>query len=71
MFEQEVPAEGKLELNVFACRGDIEVLGHDAPDVARGGSRPADRISSPRGKATVLSWRPRDHSALTCREQRS
>ena len=31
MFEQEVPAEGKLELNVFACRGDIEVLGHDAP----------------------------------------
>ena len=30
MFEQEVPAEGKLELNVFACRGDIEVLGHDA-----------------------------------------
>ena len=31
MFEQDVPAEGKLELNVFACRGDIEVLGHDAP----------------------------------------
>ncbi len=31
MFEQEVPAEGTLELNVFACRGDIEVLGHDAP----------------------------------------
>ena len=31
MFEQEVPAEGKLELNVFACRGDVEVLGHDAP----------------------------------------
>ncbi len=31
MFEQEVPAEGKLELNVLACRGDIEVLGHDAP----------------------------------------
>ena len=31
MFEQEVPAEGKLEINVFACRGDIEVLGHDAP----------------------------------------
>ena len=30
MFEQEVPAEGKLELNVFACRGDVEVLGHDA-----------------------------------------
>ena len=31
MFEQEVPAEGKLELNVFGCSGDIEVLGHDAP----------------------------------------
>ena len=30
MFEQEVPVEGKLEINVFACRGDIEVLGHDA-----------------------------------------
>ena len=31
MFEQEVPAEGKLELNVLGCRGEIEVLGHDAP----------------------------------------
>ncbi len=33
MFEQEVPAEGKLEINVLGCRGDIEVLGHDAPTV--------------------------------------
>ena len=31
MFEQDVAAEGKLELDVFACRGDVEVLGHDAP----------------------------------------
>lgn len=31
MFEQDVPVEGKLELDVLHCRGHVRILGHDAP----------------------------------------